>query len=247
MSYLRDQGFDPIRAIVPISAMSAATMMALSCDEIFMGKHSQLGPVDPQFTLITPDGPRSAPAQAILDQFERAKEECAESPQALAAWLPILRSYSPGLLSQCRTAQEAAEETVSVAMAEHMFKDLPKAEAEKRAKDVASWFNSHNTHRSHSRPLRYANLEEQKVRVTLLETDDELQNRVLSAWHGVQLTLSQIAINKLIENNVGKAWMLSGSPGFQISFGPPAQQVLGGKPSGVPSANQNRAQRLPKR
>jgi hypothetical protein len=247
MGYLRDQGFDPIRAIVPISAMSASTMMALSCDEILMGKHSQLGPVDPQFTLITPDGPRSAPAQAILDQFERAKEECAESPQALAAWLPILRSYSPGLLSQCRTAQEAAQETVSVAMAEHMFKALPKAEAEQRAKEVASWFNSHNIHRSHGRPLRYANLEEQKVRVTLLETDDELQNKVLSAWHGVQLTLSQVAINKLIENSDGKVWMLSGSPGFQISFGPPAQQVLGGKPGGVPSTNQNRAQRRSKR
>jgi hypothetical protein len=155
MSYLRDQGFDPIRAVVPISAMSAATMMALSCDEILMGRHSQLGPIDPQFTLITPDGPRSAPAQAILDQFERAKQECAQSPQALAAWLPILRSYGPGLLSKCLTAQEAAEETVAVAMQHYMFRDLQPAEAQQRAQDIAGWFNSHKTHRSHGRPLRY--------------------------------------------------------------------------------------------
>lgn len=227
MSYLRDQGFDPIRAIVPISAMSAATMMALSCDEILMGRHSQLGPIDPQFTLATPDGPRSAPAQAILDQFERAKQECAASPQALAAWLPILRSYGPGLLSQCLTAQEGAEETVAVAMGDYMFKDLSKAEAEQRAKDIASWFNSHKTHRSHGRPLRYDDLNGQKVRVTLLEADDVVQDKVLSAWHGVQLSLSQVAVNKLIENNEGKAWMLSGSPGLQIMIGsqpsPPAQ------------------------
>lgn len=42
--YLRTQ-FDEIRAIVPVFAMSAATMMALSADEIVMGAHSQLGPI----------------------------------------------------------------------------------------------------------------------------------------------------------------------------------------------------------
>jgi len=92
MTYLRDVGFDLIRAVIPIAAMSASTMMALSCDEILMGHHSQLGPIDPQFTLMKPDGPRTAPAQAILDQFKLANQEYASSPQVLAAWLPILHS-----------------------------------------------------------------------------------------------------------------------------------------------------------
>lgn len=244
MSYLRDAGFNPIRAIVPVSAMSAATMMALSCDEILMGRHSQLGPIDPQFTLATPDGPRSAPAQAILDQFERAKQECAASPQSLAAWLPILRSYSPGLLSQCLTAQEAAEETVAAAMTTYMFKDLPSADAASRAKEIASWFNSHKTHRSHGKPLRYDDLMEKKVRVTLLESDDALQDKVLSAWHGVQLSLSQVAVNKVIENSEGRAWMLSGSPGLQIMIGSPTPSPAPARqlPQG-PVPRPNRAQR----
>lgn len=42
MDYLRSR-FDHIRAVVPVAAMSAATMMALACDEILMGTHSQLG------------------------------------------------------------------------------------------------------------------------------------------------------------------------------------------------------------
>lgn len=71
MDYLRSR-FDHIRAVVPVAAMSAATMMALACDEILMGTHSQLGPIDPQLTVVTPEGPRSSPAQAILDQFGRA-------------------------------------------------------------------------------------------------------------------------------------------------------------------------------
>lgn len=219
MQYLRHQGFDQIRAIVPISAMSAATMMALSCDEVLMGRHSQLGPIDPQFTLATPDGPRSAPAQAILDQFERAKAECAASPQAMGAWLPILRSYSPGLLSQCLTAQQAAEDIVSESMASHMFKDLEPSKARRKASEIAAWFNDHKTHRSHGRPLRYDDVLERGVKVVLLEEDDTLQDKVLSAWHGVQLSLSQVAVNKLIENHDGKAWMLSASPGVQIMLG----------------------------
>jgi len=211
MSYLRDEGFDPIRAIVPLSAMSAATMMALSCDEILMGRHSQLGPIDPQFTIVTPEGPRSAAAQAILDQFERAKAECAANPPALAAWLPILRSYGPGLLSQCLTAQAAAEETVAQALKEHMFNKLPTEEAAARSAEVAAWFNDHKTHRSHGRPLRYADIHGRGVEVHLLEDDDDLQDAVLSAWHGVQLTLTGTAVNKIVENSDGKAWMIGGA------------------------------------
>ena len=40
MNYLRSR-FDHIRAVIPVAAMSAATMMALACDEILMGTHSQ--------------------------------------------------------------------------------------------------------------------------------------------------------------------------------------------------------------
>jgi len=47
VNYLRSQ-FDYIRAIVPLQAKSAATMIALGCDEVVLGEHSELGPIDPQ-------------------------------------------------------------------------------------------------------------------------------------------------------------------------------------------------------
>lgn len=97
VSYLRKR-FTHIRVFVPLAAMSAATMIALAADEIVMGQHSQLGPIDPQFIISTPEGSRSAPAKAILNQFERAKAECSD-PANLAAWMPILRAYIPGLLT----------------------------------------------------------------------------------------------------------------------------------------------------
>lgn len=234
MSYLRGEGFGPIRAFVPVAAMSAATMMALSCDEIVMGRHSQLGPIDPQFTIVTPEGPRAAPAQAILDQFEEAKRDCAASPQSLAAWLPILRGYGPGLLSQCITAQAASEELVATAMEKHMFSG--DADGATKAKAIAAWFNDHKQHRSHGRPIRYDDAHGKGVRVSLLEEGTgELQDKVLSAWHGVQLSLSQVAVSKLVENHEGKAWLLS-SVQFMVQApvpapAPPSQPLVPAAPA----------------
>ena len=111
VTYLRKR-FDHIRVFVPIAAMSAATMMALSANEIVMGQHSQLGPIDPQFIVATPEGPRSAPAKAILNQFELAKRDCKDASN-LPAWMPILRSYLPGLLTQCEDSQRLAVTMVS--------------------------------------------------------------------------------------------------------------------------------------
>lgn len=208
MDYLRKVGFDPIRAIIPLSAMSAATMMALACDEILMGHHSQVGPIDPQFTLATPEGPRGAPAQAILDQFDLAKTECGTNPSALAAWLPILRSYGPGLLSQCVNAQTAAQNMVSASLQAHMLKDEPDADRARKADEIAAWFNNHNEHLSHGRSLRYADIKTKGVKAHLLEEDEgQLQDKVLSAWHSVSLTLSRVPVHKLIQNSANKTFL----------------------------------------
>ena len=74
VNYLRAK-YTHIRAIIPHSAMSAATMIACACDEIIMGKHSAIGPIDPQITFPTPTGLFTAPAQSILSEFEIAKQE----------------------------------------------------------------------------------------------------------------------------------------------------------------------------
>lgn len=71
VTYLR-QKFKNIRVIIPQSAMSAGTMFALAADEIIMGKHSFLGPIDPQFILNTGIGIQAVPAHAIIEQFEIA-------------------------------------------------------------------------------------------------------------------------------------------------------------------------------
>jgi hypothetical protein len=110
VAHLRSK-FDHIRVIVLQLAMSAATMIACAADVIVLGKHSFLGPIDPQLMVGTPLGIRIVPAQAILEQFEQAKRECTD-PAKMGAWLPMLGQYGPDLLVQCRDASEMSRRLV---------------------------------------------------------------------------------------------------------------------------------------
>lgn len=231
LSYLRTQ-FDHIRAIVPVAAMSAATMIALGCDEIVLGAHSQLGPIDPQFTIQTPEGPRMSPGQAILDQFEEAKKECAAHPEKLAAWLPILRSYLPGLISACKDQQELAQSRVEAWLTRYMLKSVDGA-AEKASR-AAKWFANYEYFGSHGRRVSIADAERLELNVTRLEANDDFQDAVLSVHHCFSLTHANGAATKIIENHLGKAYVKA----EQV-----AQLVQGPPPPAAPSAKPGRAER----
>src|SRR5450756_1171969 len=143
VDYLR-QKFTHIRVFVPLAAMSAGTMWALSADEIVMGKHSQLGPIDPQIWA----GNRYVPARAIVEQFKRAKEEIAADPAALQAWFPILQQYGPSLLSECDDAEALSRRLVGEWLEKYMFSGTKSAK--RKAQAVASYFADYSIHKSHS-------------------------------------------------------------------------------------------------
>ncbi len=213
VAYLRSR-FDHIRVFVPVAAMSAATMLALSANEIVMGQHSQLGPIDPQFIISTPEGPRSGPAKAILNQFELAKQQC-KDPSNLAAWMPILRSYAPSLLTQCEDSRTLAVEMVSAWLKNFML--AGDANAEERAQMIAGWFANYENFRSHGRRVGREQVDAIGVRVTKLEDDHSLQDFVLSIHHAAMHTFSGTPASKIIENHHGRAWVrLTG----QVVLGP---------------------------
>jgi hypothetical protein len=225
-AYLRSQ-FDHIRAIVPLYAMSAATMMALTADEILMGAHSQLGPIDPQLTIQTNEGPRTASAQAIKDQFDLAVTEC-EDPNKLPAWVPILRSYAPGLLATCDHASRRGQEIVRVALEQYMF--AGERDAPEKAAAAAEWFGDAATFLSHGRPVRREEAREHDIDVKDLENDPALQDAVLSVHHASLISMSHVPIVKMIENNRDRRFLQIVQ---SISFAP-APTGFPGRPPGFP-------------
>ena len=207
VEYLR-QRFDHIRFFVPTAAMSAATMMALSADELVMGQHSQLGPIDPQFIITTPEGPRSAPAKAILNQFELAKREC-KVPENLAAWMPILRTYAPGLLTQCEDSQRLASDMVAGWLERYMM--AGDENAAEKSRGIADWFADYESFRSHGRRVGRDQARAVGLTVVDLEENSELQDAVLSIHHATMHTFAGTPAQKIIENHHGRAWVRIGA------------------------------------
>lgn len=213
VEYLRTQ-FGYIRCFVPMQAKSAATMIALGCDEIVVGNHSELGPIDPQITIMTPEGPRGGPAHAILRDFRRAQEETSQNVNLLAAWTPILRSYVGGLIEYCTQQVKLSTDVVERWLDRYMLAhdDMGLEDDETRhllAGHIANYFGSDEAYdrwRTHERPIRFPELEEVGVRVRRLGSDDEdLQDAVLSIYHATDITFTvNPAIVKIVENHAGR-------------------------------------------
>ena len=203
VSYLRSR-FSDIRVIIPHLAMSAATMIACAADQVVMGKHSFLGPTDPQFLLTTPLGIRSVPAQAVLDQFEKARSECAD-PAKLSAWLPMLEQYGPDLLERSEMALELSKMLVKQWLKTYMFKSSD--DSESQAESVATWLANHQNFKSHSRHLPRSELISKGMKVVQLEQDQALQDKSLSVFHAANHTFTGTPAAKIVENHQGKAYI----------------------------------------
>lgn len=221
--YLRSK-YSDIRVFVPLAAMSAATMWSLAADRIVMGKHSQLGPIDPQ--LMTAQG--ATPTSAIIRQFKRAQDECAADPTKLGAWMPILQQYGLGLLELCADAEELAKRLVGEWLTTYMFAGQDDAKA--KADVAASFFSDYDTHRSHALGIgRDEAREKASLVIEDLEDDAELQDAVLSVHHAAMHTVAG-PCEKLIENHLGKGIFRMPQ---QIQIGP--MQMLG-PPGNIPVA-----------
>jgi len=218
VKYLRKK-FTDIRIIVPQGAMSAGTMLACAGNRIVMGKHSFLGPIDPQFILPHAQGThRMVPAQAILDQFELAKKECKDS-QNLGSWLPILTQYGPGLLIECKNAIALSKTLVQDWLKKYMFHGTPRASY--KATFVAKRLAAHQDHKSHSRHLDREDCRKMGLVIDNLETDQTLQDLVLSVFHASTITCNVTPLAKIIENHNGKAFIkLSGMQRMMVSQPP---------------------------
>ncbi len=203
VSYVRTK-FSDVRVFVPHAAMSAATMLACSANRISMGKHSFLGPTDPQFVLNTELGRLPYPAHAIVEQFELAKKECAANPAALSAWLPMLRQYGPALIVRCQLAKELSVELVSDWLANYMMPGM-----HDKARGIAAELANHTKFKSHNRFINRDHARQLGLEIEDLESDQRTQDAVLSVFHAASHTFGATPAVKIIENHMGKAFIKS--------------------------------------
>ena len=203
VEYIRSK-FDRIEVIVPTFAMSAGTMIALASNLIIMGRHSQLGPIDPQM----PYTGRFVSAQAVVDQFSRAKREILSDIENAHIWAPILATLGPSLIQEAQNALDYSEAMVGRWLNDYMFSNIedPKKRSDK-ATQVAKYFNDATKHKSHGRRIGQEEACNVGIYVKKLEDDQKLQDNILTAYHLMTIIFEQSPAAKIIWAHNGQQWV----------------------------------------
>ncbi len=179
--------------------MSAGTMIALAAKEIIMGKHSNLGPIDPQMGGLA--------CQAVLDEFEQAKEDIRQNPHSAPLWQAIIGKYHPTFLGACKQAIEWSEKMVREWLSGNMFNDN-----HGKVNEIVAVFADHKTQKSHARHISKKECVEAGLKVLNLEDNQEIQDAVLTTHHSFMHTFTNTYCVKIIENHNGVAYIEQAAP-----------------------------------
>jgi len=138
------QRFNDVAFLVPHSAYSAATMLALSGNQIILHPTATLGPIDPQINGV--------PARSIKRGFDKARQTIETSgPEALPAYIPLIEKYSLHLLEVCEDAESLARNLVTEWLENYMFSGSNMDKA--KIKKISNYFSEYDHHLTHSRPI----------------------------------------------------------------------------------------------
>ena len=134
--------------IVPDYAKSAATMIALGSDKIFMGYLAELGPIDPQLTR----GPleEAIPARSFIDGFEIIRKRVTVDHDPVQMYFPMMNQIPPEILARCYSAIEGARNFAEKWLKTHMLKNDPK-----QAENVAKWLSEGVVYKSHGTVINF--------------------------------------------------------------------------------------------
>ncbi len=199
VEYLRSMFGTNMRAIVPQIAMSGGTVIACACKEIVMGKHSSLGPIDPQFSGISTHG--------IVEEFNRAKKEVKQDSSTIPIWQQILSRYQPAFIGDCEKAIEWCNELTGNLLQSGMFAKTESHLRVKTVSKVVDLLGDHAVTKSHARRLSIDQCRDMGLEIIPLEDNPKLQDAVLSLHHSCMLTFSRNPAIKIIENHLGIAFV----------------------------------------
>lgn len=195
VDYLRKMFGNNIRAFIPQLAMSAGTMIACSCKEIYMGKQSSLGPVDPQFNGIA--------AYSVKAEFQKAIQGIKDDPASLPIWQAIIGRYHPTFIIECDNVINLASNMMREWLKTGMF--AGESNSDTAINHIINKLNNHDDTKTHSRHIPINELLDMGLKIIPLEQDQDLQDIVLTIHHAYMHTLAQSASVKIIENHLENA------------------------------------------
>jgi len=187
--------FKDVTFLIPHSAYSAATMLALSGNRIILHPAATLGPIDPQINGV--------PARSIRRGFDNIREILKEEgPEALPAYMPLISQLSLHVLELCDDAADLSEALVRGWLQSYMFEgDESKKDAIEKA---VKFFSNYDEHKTHSRPLNFAKVRNFGLNIEV--ANPSLQLLLREAWILIDAFFKHTSFVKLYENAEGLSW-----------------------------------------
>lgn len=125
-----------LRAIIPNSAKSAATMWAIASDKILMGYLSEIGPIDPQIRMVDPRGRITfVPAQSIIDSVVQTHQMLQQGIDQRVV-IGLIQKLDPAIIDVANKAISFSMQFAERWLSEYMLKD-DHAKAKKIAKALS--------------------------------------------------------------------------------------------------------------
>ena len=199
VSYLNKQFGLDVRAIVPQIAMSAGTMIACACSSVVMGKHSCLGPTDPQV--------KGLPALGVISEVERAIEEIKKEPLKQIVWQQIFAKYPPAFIQDCERSVQGSKSLVRAWLRENMFKGS--SNRTRKAKSAVEALTNYKRTTEHGHHFMIDKCRSIGLKVISLEDDQSMQESILSVHHSYMATFAGTPAIKIIENAKGQRWTIN--------------------------------------
>ena len=136
-------------AIVPGKAKSAATMVCFGASKIFMGPSSELGPVDPQWSVIENGKPKRFSLCNVVQSYEDLFNGAVACKGNVQPFLQQLSNYDAREIMEFKAAIDLAKDITVRSLASGMMKGKSTAEIEKAIKQ----FLTPEQTKSHGRPI----------------------------------------------------------------------------------------------
>jgi len=145
MSLFRER-VKEISVLIPSSAFSAATLMALGGNEIIMGRYGCLGPIDPQTRVKRKDGTEALVSyRDFVSYLDFYKNEAGLTEQAYTenAFKSLVEHIEPWMLGQGRRASSLSVTIAEKLLQIHMTGAEEKIKASSIAKNLNESYFSH--------------------------------------------------------------------------------------------------------
>ena len=190
--------YDYVHFLVPVCAMSAGTVLALSGDVVYMDYFSRLGPIDPQLSTSN----STVPALSYLRQYERLIEKSKEGQLSSAEYV-LLNKLDLAELHRIELAAELSASLIEDWLVKYKFKNWQKTKQEKRkrAKEIAQTLNDHRKWYTHGSSIHKDILEKEiGLKIDDYSTDKDLKRSVWEYFWSLSDYINKMGLSSFIHS-----------------------------------------------